>query len=98
VLTKSMCAVCYESEGLVQKKEVLNSRSTGGKDVLPICRCCFEGGITIVTSSAASSSESEMQAGRREKRIRRHREIRLWLTDAGKQGSRVWQHLRPEHN
>eukprot|EP00978_Attheya_sp_CCMP212_P026286 scaffold86142_cov51-Attheya_sp.AAC.1 len=45
-----------------------------------------------------SGSESETQAGRREKRIRRHGEIRLWLPDAGKQGIRVWQQLRPEHN
>mmetsp|Transcript_37401 Transcript_37401/g.54748 ORF Transcript_37401/g.54748 Transcript_37401/m.54748 type:complete len:144 (-) Transcript_37401:153-584(-) len=86
VLRKSVCAICYESEGLVPKKEVLNSRSTGGKDVLPICRYCFEGGITVVTSSAkAVNQKRKREEEKKHKETQRKKAVAAGRRKARKQ-------------
>eukprot|EP00978_Attheya_sp_CCMP212_P018140 scaffold49260_cov63-Attheya_sp.AAC.1 len=77
VLTKIVCAVCYESDGLVLKKEVLNSKSTGGRDVLPICHYCFEeSGITVVASLAAAVNQKcKWKEEKKDKETRRNKAV-----------------------
>ena len=58
-LTKNICATCYGDDSLVPKKEVLQHRQTGGKDVLPMCRHCFDLGTPAVTSAKAKVNQKK---------------------------------------
>ena len=59
VLTKNICATCYADNSFVTKQEILRSRKTGGKDILPMCRDCFDAGLPVVTSAASRVNQKK---------------------------------------
>ena len=45
-----ICAICYERQGIFQADEICKKRDTGGKNLLLVCRYCFDKNFEIPCS------------------------------------------------
>jgi len=62
-VTKDICAICYETEEIVQIDEIRKKRDVGGKNPLLICRHCFNKNFEIPCSGGrVNVKQKEAQA------------------------------------
>jgi len=63
IVTKDICAICYETEEIVQIDEIRKKRDVGGKNPLLICRHCFNKNFEIPCSGGrVNVKQKEAQA------------------------------------
>lgn len=55
ILTKDVCAICYDDEDIVTAEEIQNGCDIGGKDPLLFCRYCFDKKVEIPFSGGRTN-------------------------------------------
>ena len=59
IVTKDVCAICYETDNIVLANEIRQKRNMGGKNPLLVCRCCFDKNIEIPCSGGRTNMKQK---------------------------------------
>ena len=59
IVTKNICAICYETEEIVQADEIHKKRDVRGKNPLLVCQHCFDKNFEIPCSSGQVNMEQK---------------------------------------
>ena len=68
IMTKDICAVCYEDDDIVSEVEIRKKRNIGGKNPLLVCRYCFDKNFEIPCSGGRTNEKEKKSQEKSSKR------------------------------
>ena len=68
IVTKDICAVCYEDDDIVSEVEIRKKRNIGGKNPLLVCRYCFDKDFEIPCSGGRTNEKEKKSQEKSPKR------------------------------
>eukprot|EP00957_Ditylum_brightwellii_P178997 13634737-Ditylum_brightwellii.AAC.1 len=85
VLTKDICASCYEDQGIMSVDDLIVKCNLGGKLPLKICRHCFD---NDVTPSCSSKCITNIFQGTRQRKASKKRQMDQAVVSGQRSGRR----------